>query len=133
MQYDKTEVFYKKQVNMAINTKEIGESKNTLYENVSSDQIRITEDKLKLKLEKFEKSIKRSNNWLTWFGIFLMTVAALNAASFVDALGISGVAWETIFTIIAIVAFIGLIISPIKYYRNKITIDNFIDGCKKYE
>lgn len=133
MQYDKTEVFYKKQVNMAINTKEIGESKNTLYENVSSDQIRITEDKLKLKLEKFEKSIKRSNNWLTWFGIFLTTVAALNAASFVDALGISGVAWETIFTIVAIVAFIGLIISPIKYYRNKITIDDFIDGCKKYE
>ena len=118
---------------MAINTKEIGESKNTLYENVSSDQIRITEDKLKLKLEKFEKSIKRSNNWLTWFGIFLTTVAALNAASFVDALGISGVAWETIFTIVAIVAFIRLIISPIIYYRNKITIDDFIDGCKKYE
>ena len=118
---------------MAINTKEIGDSKNILYENVSSDQIRITEDKLKLKLEKFEKSTKHSNSWITWFGIFLTAVAALNAASFIDALGIPGHAWETIFTITAIVAFVGLFVSPIRYYWNKMSIDDFIDGCKKYE
>lgn len=118
---------------MAINTKEIGNSKNTLYENVSSDQIRITEDKLKLKLEKFEKSIKSSNRWLTWLGIFLTAVAALNTASFVEALGISGHTWETIFTITAIIALLGLLFSPIRYYSNKMSIDDFIDECKKYE
>ena len=31
------------------------------------------------------------------------------------------------------VALIGLFVSPIRYYWNKMLIDDFIDGCKTHE
>lgn len=118
---------------MAISTEELGNSKNTLYKNVSSDQIQITVDKLTLKLERFQKSNKRSTDWCTWLGIFITTTASLNAATFTETLGIKGTTWEVIFILIAIFSFIMLLISPIIYLWNRMTIEDFIDECKKSE
>lgn len=118
---------------MAVSTEELGESKNKLYKNVSSDQIQITVDKLILKLERFQKSNKRSTDWCTWLGIFITTTASLNAATFSETLGIDGSTWKVIFILIAVCSFIMLLISPLRYFWNRMTIEGFIDECKKSE
>lgn len=118
---------------MAVSTEELANSKNTLYKNVSSDQIQITVDKLKLKLENFQRSNKRSTEWCTWLGIFITTMASLTAATFNEALGVSGETWRAIFKLLAIISIVMIIVSPIVYFWNKVTIDDFIEECKKSE
>lgn len=118
---------------MAVKVETIEYTSSTLYKNVSSDQIQITVDKLKLKLEEFEKSNKRSVDWSTWLGLFITSVAALNAATFNESLGISGDTWKVVFQITAWMSLLMIIISSIRYWWNKISIEDFINDCKKLE
>lgn len=111
----------------------INNSNSTLYKNVSSDQIQITVDKLRLKLEDFEKSNKRSVDWMTCLGLLITSVAALNSATFNSFLGISGDTWKVIFELTAVGSFLLLLITLICYWFKKISIDDFINDCKKTE
>lgn len=118
---------------MAVNEELIENSQNTLYKNVSSDQIQITVDKLTLKLEGFEKSNKRSVDWRTWLGLLITSIAALNTATFNQFLGINGEAWKFIFELTAGGSAIMLLVSPICYLWNKVSIEDFINDCKRSE
>lgn len=118
---------------MAISKELLDNNNNSLYKNISSDQIQITVDKLKLKLERFEKSCKRSTDWQSFLGIILTSVAALTTASFNETLGISGELWKALFVVALVFSIIMLAISGIKTIKTKISIDEFIDECKKNE
>lgn len=117
---------------MAIDKTKIGG--NTLYRNVSCDQIQITTDKLRLKLTAFSKSNKNRDNILSYLGVFLTLGTTLSTATFnKTALGIPGNIWQTVFQCLAVFSIILMLYNCMCFLRNRISIDDFIEDCKRCE
>ena len=98
--------------------------------NVSSDIIRITEDKLRLKVADFEKSVVHCYDWVGSVGIVITIALALLTTDFKDRFGLKAETWNAIFFIILIVAIAYGIYTIIKPFNRK-TIDEFISDLKK--
>lgn len=118
---------------MAINKKDIGKTGSVRYSNVSSDEIQITEDKLKLKLEHFVSDIKRINEWLAWFGLFLSTLFTLVTSDFHDFWGISSTFFQNVCLIVCLGAFAMTCHKIYIYWKTDLSVDNFINDCKNVE
>lgn len=98
--------------------------------NVSSDIIRITEDKLRLRLANYEKSIAHSFDWIGAAGIVITILLSLLTTDFKDKLGVKADTWNAIFVILLLVA-IGYIVYAIIKAIGRKTIDEFILELKK--
>lgn len=95
--------------------------------NVSSNIIRITEDKLRLKLSVYENSVVHSSDWLGALGIVVSIAMTLITAEFKNLLGLSSEVWCTIF-VIALGISIVYLIRTICRASNRKSIDDFVEG-----
>lgn len=98
--------------------------------NVSSDIIRITEDKLRLKVGEYEKSLAHSYDWIGPAGIVITIVLAMLTSDFKYRFGVTAKAWNIIFSTCFVFAFCYTIWVIIKAFK-RMSIDDFIDGLKK--
>lgn len=99
-------------------------------DNVQSDTIRITEDKLFRKLEGCMSCLSHQHDWIGALGIVLTITLTLFTTDFKDALGLSSVEWALVFKIADLVAFIYLSYTAYKSYKNKMTVDDVIETIK---
>ena len=117
------------------------EPKTTVYDHTHIEEIRITADKLDLKLRNFEKSVKESNKGLLApiLEVFL-SISIFSTTNFKPALSFSAGTWESFYIIIAFIIFLRLCyecLNKIPAVRKKIfkkfkliTSDEFINDLK---
>lgn len=117
---------------MAILTDAI-DSTTSIYTNVSSDQIQITEDKLKLKLKSFEDSYKYFQKSTTFGGVFFSMIATLCTAEFHSFLGVEGKYLKFLFITITVLSAFVAGYELIMHLKHRKTIDVFIKECKNIE
>ena len=98
--------------------------------NVSSDIIRITEDKLRLKVANYEKSVAHCYDWVGAVGIIVTLSLSLLTTDFKDRFCVKAETWGAIFFIILIAAIVYGIYTIIKAFKRK-SIDVFISDLKK--
>lgn len=79
-----------------------------LHVNISQDVIIITEDKIKICLDKHLKIAERKQNWIAPTGILLAVIATLVTASFQEFIFKAEI-WKSLFIIVAVAAFIWLL------------------------
>lgn len=118
---------------MAINKKDIGKTGSIRYSNTSSDEIQITEDKLRLKLKDYLEKVRESKDWVSWLGIFITTFVTLFTADFHDFWILSK---SFLFHTCAWVCFGSFILTIYCFWKslkNDLTIDTFISSCKNVE
>lgn len=118
---------------MAINKHEIGKTGSVRYSNTSSDEIQITEDKLRLKLEHYLTNARKSKDWVSWLGIFVTTLLTLVTADFHDLMGFDKSFFRNVCVLVCIGSFIAVIVTAIKSSRNNCTVESFINSCKNEE
>ncbi len=99
-------------------------------DNVQSDTIRITEDKLFRKLKGCIHCLSHQYDWIGALGIVLTITLALFTANFKDAFGLSSVEWAMVFKIADFAAIIYLIYVAYKNYKNRMTVDDVIKTIK---
>lgn len=99
-------------------------------DNVQSDTIRITEDKLYRKLEGCIHCLSHQYDWIGALGIFLTITLTLLTANFKDAFGLSSVEWAMVFKIADFAAFIYLFYTAYKNYKNRMSVDDVINTIK---
>lgn len=118
---------------MAINKKDIGKTGSIRYSNTSSDEIQITEDKLRLKLKDYIEKARESKDWVSWLGIFVSTMLSLLTAEFHDCWIMSK---SFLFHTCSLVCLGSLILTVYhfkKAWKCDLTIDSFISSCKNVE
>lgn len=118
---------------MAINKKEIGKTGSLRYSNVSSDEIQITEDKLRLKLEQFLVDAMSHKDWISWLGIAITTLMTLLTTYFHDFLFFKGSFLHDVTILICIGASLITLWKGFKCYKSDLSVDNFINNCKNVE
>lgn len=99
-------------------------------ENVQTNQIIISEDKLRNKLEKQLKRIKKTSGVLSYLGIAITCVGVLVSADFKKAFGITPDMWKTVFFLAAVVFFVFFIISGFHSIFNRVTVDSIVNDFK---
>jgi hypothetical protein len=87
-------------------------------ENIKSDLITITHDKLEnILLKHFNKTFSR-NKWITPLSLFISILLVLLTATFKDTFGISKDIWNSIFILCCLGNFIWFIVSIIRLIKN---------------
>ena len=99
-------------------------------ENVQTNQIIISEDKLRNKLERQLKRIKKTSGVLSYLGIAITCVGVLVSADFKKAFGITPDMWKTVFFLAAVVFFVFFIISGFHSIFNRVTVDSIVNDFK---
>ena len=98
--------------------------------NVSSNIIRIIEDKLRLKLVDYEKSVAHCYDWVGAVGIIVTIALSLLTTEFKDRFNVKAETWCALFFILLIIA-IGYVIYTIVKALSRKTIEEFISDLKK--
>lgn len=99
-------------------------------DNIQTDIIRITEDKLFRRLESCIPCLAHQNDWIGSLGIVVTITLTLFTAEFKNALGLSDVEWALAFKIADFIAIIYLIYTVRISYKNRMTIDEVISKIK---
>ena len=99
-------------------------------DNVKSNVIRITEDKLRIKISEYEKSRNHSDDWIGACGLVISISLSLLTAKFEDKYGIQGEIWCFLFVLFLIGSIIYLIITISKCRKRK-TIEDFLKDIKR--
>jgi hypothetical protein len=85
---------------------------STVHSNVAQEFIVTTRDKLELCLNRHKEKIAARQQWPVPFGIFVSVLLTLLTADFrQDRFGITGVVWQAIFIIVAVLSGVWLIYS----------------------
>jgi hypothetical protein len=106
---------------------------NKVYANTQSNLIEITEDKLKIILIDFIVRVRKSQDWLIPFSIFLTLLITFLTTDFSkDFLAIPKTIWAILFELVFIASIIWLIISLYQSFSNRksIKIDNLLEIIK---
>lgn len=98
--------------------------------NVKTTVIRITEDKLRLKIADYERNILHSSDWIGAVGLVISIALSLLTAKFEDKIGVTAETWSFIFTLLLIASFIYLICTVIKAIKRK-SINDFVMDLKR--
>ena len=106
---------------------------STLYTNVACDQIKIAEDKLRLKLIKHLSKVKKSRDWVTYLGIFLSSGAPIVTADFKSFWVLNSVQVESFFKFITIVSAFLLFWSVWNAIFNRTDLDKIVKDFKTEE
>lgn len=107
-----------------------GPDESVLYDRTSSDILKITEDKLKLKLAGLESSVRNKTEIFCYLGIAIAVFIALLTADFRDWWFASDT-WKAIFVVMLIVLLFKSITTGINYFRNRQNIDAVIKDIKE--
>lgn len=99
-------------------------------DNVKSDTIRITEDKLFRKLEGCIPCLSHKNDWIGALGIFVSITLTLFTTNFKDTFGLSSKEWALLFKIADGLAFLYFAYTAYKSYKNTMTVDDVIKAIK---
>jgi hypothetical protein len=101
-------------------------------ENIKSDLIIITHDKLENILLKHLERLLLKNKWLTPLSLFISIFVTLLTASFKDAFGLTKEIWTSIFIVCCIISLFWLIVSVISLikHRKETTIESLINKIK---
>jgi len=106
---------------------------NKVYANTQSDLIEITDDKLRIILTDFIAKVKKSQDWLIPFSIFLTLLITFLTTDFSkDFLSIPKSTWAIIFKIAFFASVVWSIISlwQCLNYRKTVQIDNLLEIIK---
>lgn len=118
---------------MAINVENLEGSDSKLYSNITCDQIRIAEDKLRLKLGKYIDQIKKNSEWTTWLGLLISSGATLVTADINKDVIFTANTWLFIFKVVTIVSIGMLIWSVIRNVLCRVNVDKIVDDFKSKE
>ena len=118
---------------MAISKEQISSSDSTLYTNVACDQIKIAEDKLKLKLIKHLAKVKKSRDWITYLGIFLTSGSPIVTADFKSFWLLNSVQVETFFKLVTLGSALMFIKSVWYALFNRTDVDKIVEDFKTEE
>lgn len=99
-------------------------------ENVQTNQITISEDKLRIKLERQLKRIKKASGVLSYLGIAITCVSVLVSTDFREAFGVTPDMWKTVFFLAAVVFFVLFIFSGFHSIFNRVTVDSMVNDIK---
>ncbi len=99
-------------------------------ENVQTNEITISEDKLRNKLEKQIKRIKKSSGVISYLSVAITCVGVLVSTDFKEVYGITPDMWKTVFFLAAIVFIILFLTSGFNALFNKATVDSIIKDIK---
>lgn len=99
-------------------------------ENVQTNQITISEDKLRIKLERQLKQIKKASGALSYLSLIITCVGVLVSTDFKVAFGITPDMWKTVFFLASIGFFILFIISGFHSIFNRVTVDSIVNDIK---
>lgn len=100
------------------------------FENLEHTLIKISEEKLRLELNDYEKSVREKYSWLAPFGVFLTLVTAIITTDFKDAISLSKHTWEAIYYLGAFSCFAYSLVSLLKSNKKDITIEALINRIK---
>lgn len=103
------------------------------YENIKTDLITITRDKLEIILLKHLNNSVKKSSWITPFSLFSTFLITLITTDFKNNLPISADTMTAIFIILCCACFIWLIIEIVNAIKRgkKQTIDNLIEKIAK--
>lgn len=99
-------------------------------ENVQTNQITISEDKLRNKLEKQIKRIKKGSGSLSYFSLAVTSIGVLVTAELKTIYGITPDMWKTIFCIIALYSFYCFLSSIFNAVFRSATVDTIVKDIK---
>jgi hypothetical protein len=97
---------------------------------VQTNQITISEDKLRIKLEGQLRRVKKSSGVLSHLSIVITCVGVLVSTDFKDTYGITPDMWKTVFFLAAVVFFVLFIISAFHFIFNMVTVDSIVNDIK---
>lgn len=89
------------------------------HENIQTELITITKDKLENILLKYLNKLDLKKAWITPFSVFVSLLVALLTADFKEFLNISKELWRAIFLISCIITFVLAVFLIIKALKNK--------------
>lgn len=87
-------------------------------ENIKSNMIVTTEDKLEINLLKHLNKVEIKQAWLAPFSLFASVIATLITATFIDR-GFSAAVWKAFFVIVAVSSFSWLLKVLFSAYMNR--------------
>ena len=99
-------------------------------ENVQTNQITISEDKLRIKLEKQIKRIKKSSGVLGYMSVTITCVGVLVSTDFKTVISITPDMWKTVFFIAAVVFLVLTAISGFNAIFNRVNVDSIVKDIK---
>jgi len=100
------------------------------FENLDHILIKISEDKLRLALNDYEKSVQNQHSWLTPLGVFFTLITAIITTDFKDALTLKKDTWEALYYFAAATSLIYSTIYFIKSRYGLIKINDLVEIIK---
>ena len=99
-------------------------------QNVQTDEITISEDKLRNKLERQFKYVKESSGTLSYLSVAITCVGVLVSTDFKEALGLTPDMWKMLFIIVAVVFAFFFVKRGIKGLLHRVTVDTIVNDIK---
>ena len=99
-------------------------------ENVQTNQITISEDKLRIKLENQIKRVKRGSGSLSYLGLAVTCFGVLVTAELKTVFGITPDMWKAVFFIVAFISFCMFIYRLFNALFCKATVDTIVEDIK---
>lgn len=98
------------------------------YENVKTDKITITKDKLENILLKYLSRVRKTMSWITPASLFVTTLGVLVTTTFKSFAYVTADSLQAIFIILCFGSFIWMVVEIVKACRigKKLTIDDLI-------
>ncbi|MCG9694965.1 MULTISPECIES: hypothetical protein [Vibrio] len=100
------------------------------YENLSHTKISISEEKLRLQLIEYEKSVRYKFSWGAPFGIFLTLITAILTTDFKTFLLLDKATWEVLYWVGALLTLYLTGKNKLKSKNYNVTMDILIDRIK---
>lgn len=100
------------------------------YENIQSNLIRISEDKVRLILTDYTDKLKKNIDWVGYAGILITLLVTFFTCDYKGFLGVSGDTWRGMFIMLSIVVFYKLIKSLYNKWKRSLSIDDVISKMK---
>jgi hypothetical protein len=104
-------------------------SKSTVHYNLGQDVIIITEDRMRLKIDKHLRKISEARFWVTPLSVVVPIVLALLTADFHDWL-LGATLWKSIFLLAAMGFGVWTIVAIVKAVSNRTNVDDLIHDLK---
>jgi hypothetical protein len=102
----------------------------TVYVNTDKELIIVTKDRLQLRLQDNVDHLRKRDRWMAPLGVLAALAPVVATATFSKRFGVSGGAWQTFFTTLALLALAWLIYS-LKQRGSSITAASIVDELKK--
>lgn len=99
-------------------------------QNVQTNEITISEDKLRIKLEKQIKRVKRGCGSLGYLGVAVTCIGVLVSADLKEVFGITPDMWKAVFFIATVVFIVLFFISAFNAIFNRATVDSIVKDIK---